>query len=70
MVVPAVTPHNTPPGVVIGAIAGLELDQEPPVMILFSVVHEPAHTSEGPVIGYGARMIVSFFVATQPVGNV
>jgi hypothetical protein len=59
-------PHTTPDVSPTVATAGLLLVHVPPLIVLLSVVHEPSHTCAGPLIGYGARMIVISLVAIQP----
>jgi hypothetical protein len=69
-VVPAVSPHTTPDKEPTVATAGLLLLHVPPVIALVNVLHEPSHTCGVPVIGYGARMMVTTFVAIHPVDKV
>ena len=57
---PDVTPVTTPVEDPTVAILVLELDQWPPVTVSASVIEEPTHTVEDPVIVPGKGTIVTF----------
>ena len=63
---PSATPHTTPVLLFTEAVPGALLVHVPPVIILPMVTHEPRQSADGPVITYGATIMVTVFDVIHP----
>jgi hypothetical protein len=70
MVVPVAIPVADPLRLPIVAMAVLMLVQVPPLILSIKIIVEPVHTLPGPDIIEGKGLMVTTFVAMQPVPRV
>ena len=67
--VPTETPDTIPVDEPTLAMVLSLLVHIPPEVALFSVVEEPIHTIDEPVMAVGTAFTVTVAIAAQPVGN-
>ncbi len=70
VVVPARIPPRVPVPMPIVPLAGVLLAHVPPAGVPVSVVAEPSHTCNDPLIPVGSGFINTTAVRKQPVGSV